>query len=63
MDGAARPSWLKISEMRKNYISSLQNHFVTMQQKIMPDVDLIFKYEKGWDGEKDLLSALSEKQY
>ena len=55
------PVGSKISEMRKNYISSLQNHFVTMQQKIMPDVDLVFKYEKGWDGEKDLLSALRER--
>jgi len=55
------PIGLKISNMREDYVGSLQKYFENIQTQIMPDTELAFKYEKGWDNNKDFLSALREK--
>ena len=55
------PIGTKITKMREEYIYSLKDHLCIMQQHIMPDIDLVFRYDKGWGKDQDFLSALKEK--
>lgn len=52
----------KISSLRENYINDLQKYIEINQKHIMPDVELKFSYEKGWDKDKSFLEVLAEKR-
>lgn len=52
----------KISSLRENYVNDLQKYIEINQKYIMPDVELKFSYEKGWDKNKSFLEALEEKR-
>tara|TARA_B100001093_G_scaffold55822_1_gene47305 strand:+ start:2852 stop:3913 length:1062 start_codon:yes stop_codon:yes gene_type:complete len=52
----------KISAMRENYILRLNKLFEENRQYILPNVELSFFYDKGWDYNKSFFEALSEKK-
>ena len=52
----------KITTMRENYLSALTPHFINSKEFIMPDHDLLFEYDRGWEKGKSLLAALQDKE-
>ena len=52
----------KITTMRENYLSALTPHFANSKEFIMPDHDLLFEYDRGWEKGKSLLAALQDKE-
>ena len=48
--------------MRKNYILRLNKLLEENRQYILPNVELSFFYDKGWDHNKNLFEALSDKR-
>ena len=63
-------TWLKklapagelISSMREGYLKGLQQHLEEVGRYIMPNLELTFSYEKGWDDKKTLSDALNDKK-
>lgn len=51
----------KISLLRENYLNDLRKYIEINQEYIMPGVELMFSYEKGWDKNKSFIEALNEK--
>jgi DNA replication and repair protein RecF len=51
-----------ISFLRQKYVSSLKESIVVTQNQILPDIDLSFSYENGWDKNRSLLEALKERK-
>ena len=52
----------KISAMREDYMSRLNNLLEENRQHILPNLELSFSYDKGWDHNKNLFEALSDKR-
>ena len=52
----------KITTMRENYLTALTPHFANSKEFIMPDHDLLFEYDRGWEKGKSLLAALQDKE-
>ena len=52
----------KITSMREGYLDALMPHFANSKNFIMPDYELLFKYDRGWEKGKSLLAALQDKQ-
>ena len=52
----------KISAMREDYMLRLINLFEENRQYILPNQELSFSYDKGWEHNKSFFEALSEKK-
>ena len=52
----------KISAMREDYMLRLNNLLEENRQYILPNLELSFSYDKGWDHNKNLFEALSDKR-
>tara|TARA_B100001175_G_scaffold154539_1_gene130923 strand:- start:266 stop:1327 length:1062 start_codon:yes stop_codon:yes gene_type:complete len=52
----------KISAMREDYMSRLNNLLEENRQYILPNLELSFSYDKGWDHNKSLFEALCDKR-
>ena len=55
------PAGENISVLREKYISDLQEHIKETQKHIMPECELIFSYERGWNKDLSFIEALKEK--
>ena len=63
-------SWVKqlaplgesISLLRKNYVDNLKRHIEETQKHIMPELEVVLIYEKGWENDKTFLEALESKK-
>ena len=52
----------KVTNMRANHMANLNRHFHENKEHILPDLELSFLYEKGWDGNDSLFDSLSVKK-
>ena len=52
----------KVSALREDYIGRLQKYIDSNQNYIMPDVELSFDHERGWDKDKSFIDALKERR-
>ena len=52
----------KITIMRESYLSALTPYFANSKEFIMPEHDLLFEYDRGWEKGKSLLAALQDKE-
>tara|TARA_B110000014_G_C20024553_1_gene531752 strand:+ start:44 stop:1105 length:1062 start_codon:yes stop_codon:yes gene_type:complete len=63
-------SWMKqlaplgesISLLRKTYVDGLKRHIEETQKHIMPELEVILIYEKGWEKDKTFMEALLNKK-
>ncbi len=49
----------KVSKMRKNHMVNLNKYFQENKEYILPNLELSFSYDKGWDGADSLFDSLS----
>ena len=52
----------KITKMRANHMANLNKHFDENKGYILPNLELSFSYEKGWEGNDSLFDSLSAKK-
>lgn len=51
-----------MSLLRENYVEGLKKHIEETQKFIMPDLEVVLAYEKGWEKEKSFIEALESKK-
>ena len=51
----------KITSMRESYLDTLMPHLANSKDFIMPDYELLFKYDRGWEKGKELASCAARQ--
>ena len=52
----------KVTNMRANHMANLNRHFHENKEYLLPDLELSFSYQKGWDGNDSLFDSLSARK-
>ncbi len=52
----------KITRMRASHMANLSKHFQQNKEHILPNLELSFLYEKGWEENSSLFDSLSAKR-